>query len=106
RLGDLYGRRRMFTLGLALFTLASAACGVAPSAETLVLARIVQGLAAALLAPQVLAMLGIVYGGSERARAFTAYGLVLGLAAVGGQLIGGLLIRADMAGLGWRTCFL
>lgn len=106
RLGDLYGRRRMFAIGLALFTLTSAACGLAPSATILVIARVVQGLAASLLSPQVLAMLGIVYTGEDRTRAFTVYGLVLGLAAVGGQLIGGVLIAANIAGLDWRTCFL
>lgn len=106
RLGDLYGRRRMFVLGLMLFILTSAACGLAPTAAALVLARVLQGVAAALLAPQALAMLGILYTGEDRTRAFTAYGLTLGLAAVLGQLIGGLLIRADVAGLGWRACFL
>lgn len=106
RLGDLYGRRRMFALGLALFTLTSATCGVAPNPEVLVLARVLQGAAAALLSPQVLAIVGIVYTGEDRARAFTAYGLALGIAAVGGQLIGGLLIQSDIAGLGWRSCFL
>lgn len=106
RLGDLYGRRRMFALGLALFTLTSAACGLAPTPETLVLARVAQGFAAALLSPQGLALLGLAYSGAERARAFTVYGVVLGLAAVCGQLIGGLLIQADVAGMSWRACFL
>jgi EmrB/QacA subfamily drug resistance transporter len=106
RLGDLYGRRRVLTLALALFTVASAACGLAPSAAFLVSARIVQGVAAALLTPQVLAVLGTAYAGEARARAFNAYGLTLGLAAVFGQLIGGLLIRADLFGLDWRACFL
>jgi len=106
RLGDLYGRRRLFALGLALFTLTSAACGLAPTTAVLILGRVGQGLAAALIAPQVLAILGVVYTGERRSRAFTAYGLALGLAAVGGQLIGGLLIQADLAGLGWRSCFL
>lgn len=106
RLGDLYGRRRVFMLGLALFTLASAACGLAPTPTLLVIARVAQGLAAALLSPQILAMLGIVYTGADRARAFTVYGLALGLAAISGQLIGGLLIAANIVGLGWRTCFL
>lgn len=105
RLGDLYGRRRLFTLGLALFTLSSAACGLAPTAATLVIARVVQGLAAAVLGPQGLAMLGVNYTGEDRARAFTMYGLALGLAAVCGQLIGGLLIAVDVAGLDWRVCF-
>ncbi|MGZ3715565.1 MAG: MFS transporter [Ktedonobacterales bacterium] len=106
RLGDLYGRRRLFALGLALFILASIACGLAPTSAVLVLARVAQGIAAALLSPQVLAILCIVYTGDDRARAFTVYGLVLGIAAVSGQLIGGLLIQANVAGLGWRTCFL
>jgi len=106
RLGDLYGRRRLFALGLALFTLTSAASGLAPTPELLVLARVAQGLAAALLSPQVLALLGLVYTGAERARAFILYGVTLGLAAASGQLIGGLLIQADVAGLGWRACFL
>ncbi|RSZ43065.1 MFS transporter [Variovorax beijingensis] len=106
RLGDLLGRRRMFMLGLLLFTLASAACGLAPNAELLVAARVLQGLAGALLQPQVLAMIGLAYTGESRARAFAAYGLTLGLSATLGQLVGGLLIHADLAGLGWRSCFL
>lgn len=106
RLGDLFGRRRMFMLGLLLFTLASAACGFAPNAELLVAARVLQGLAGALLQPQVLAMIGLTYTGEDRARAFAAYGLTLGLGATLGQLVGGLLIHADLAGLGWRSCFL
>lgn len=106
RLGDLFGRRRMFMLGLLLFTLASAACGFAPNAELLVAARVLQGLAGALLQPQVLAMIGLAYTGEDRARAFAAYGLTLGLGATLGQLVGGVLIHADLAGLGWRSCFL
>jgi len=106
RLGDLYGRRRMYALGLGLFTLASAACGLAPNVGVLVAGRVVQGAAAALLMPQVLAIINTVYTGSRRARAFSAYGIAVGLGAVFGQLIGGLLIRADVAGLGWRSIFL
>jgi EmrB/QacA subfamily drug resistance transporter len=106
RLGDMHGRRRVFAIGVALFTLASAACGLAPGASTLVAARIAQGIAGALLQPQVLAMLGLLYTGPLRARAFAAYGLALGLGAASGQVIGGLLIHADWAGLGWRSCFL
>ena len=106
RLGDIHGRRRLFMIGIGLFTLASAACGLAPSAEWLVAARVVQGMAAALLQPQVLAMLGTLFGGAHRQRAFAAYGLTLGIAAAGGQLIGGLLIDANLAQLGWRSCFL
>ncbi len=106
RLGDIHGRRRVFVLGLAAFTLASAACGLAPSAAWLILARTAQGIGAALLAPQVLAILGTTYVGADRPRAFAAYGVVLGLASACGQVIGGLLIQADILGLGWRACFL
>ncbi|MER7766085.1 MFS transporter [Kitasatospora sp. NPDC096140] len=106
RLGDRYGRRRVFGLGLALFTLASAGCGFAPTAAALVGARVVQGLSAALMGPQVLAILRTAFSGAAQARAFARYGLTMGVGAVFGQLIGGLLIRADLFGLGWRSCFL
>jgi EmrB/QacA subfamily drug resistance transporter len=106
RLGDQHGRRRMFSLGLALFTAASAACGLALSPTALVAARLVQGVAAALLSPQVLSIIGVTYTGADRVRALSVYGIVLGLAAVGGQLVGGVLVQADVAGLGWRSCFL
>ncbi|WP_406091266.1 MFS transporter [Streptomyces sp. NBC_01013] len=106
RLGDIYGRRRMFSLGIALFTLASIACGLAPTATTLIVARVVQGAAAALLSPQVLAIIRTAYAGPERIGAINAYALTMGLAAVFGQLIGGVLIHADLFGLGWRACFL
>ncbi|MEV4218644.1 MFS transporter [Nonomuraea sp. NPDC049725] len=106
RLGDLFGRRRVFAIGLALFTLASLACGLAPDAATLIAARVAQGLAAAALTPQVLAILRTAYSGAAQARALNAYALTMGLAAVFGQLIGGMLIQADLFGLGWRACFL
>jgi EmrB/QacA subfamily drug resistance transporter len=106
RLGDEFGRRRMYVVGLVSFTLASLACGVAPSPTTLVLARVVQGAAGALVMPQVLSIIGVTYRGDDYARALSAYGVALGLAAVGGQLIGGALVQTDVAGLGWRGCFL
>ena len=106
RLGDIHGRRRIFMLGIALFVIASALCGLAPTAAVLVVARIAQGASGALLLPQVTAMLGGLYSGEQRARAFAAYGLALGLGAASGQLIGGALIHADVGGLGWRSCFL
>lgn len=106
RLGDLYGRRRMFTIGLVLFTLTSTACGLAPSAAFLVIARVLQGGAGAMMTPQVLAILGTVYAGGRRARAFAAYGMTMGIAGVLGQLLGGLLIQADIAGSSWRGIFL
>src|ERR1700760_3719421 len=106
RLGDRSGRRRVFVLGLAVFTLASAGCGIAPSATVLVVARIVQGVGAAMLLPNVLALIGALYDGPDRLRALSAYGMVMGLAAAGGQLLGGALLAANPAGLGWRTVFL
>ncbi|MEV8636135.1 MFS transporter [Streptosporangium sp. NPDC051023] len=106
RLGDVFGRRRMFALGLALFTLASIACGLAPDAATLVTARVAQGAAAAVLSPQVLAVIRTAYSGPAQAKAINAYALTMGMAAVFGQLIGGVLIQADLFGLGWRACFL
>jgi EmrB/QacA subfamily drug resistance transporter len=105
RLGDQIGRRRMFSLGLALFTLASVACAAAPNAAVLVVSRLAQGLSAALLSPSVLSIIGVVFTGGRRIRAISVYGMVMGLAAVGGQLIGGVLIQADVAGLGWRSVF-
>jgi EmrB/QacA subfamily drug resistance transporter len=106
RLGDDLGRRRVYAVGLALFTLASLACGLAPSPTTLVLARIAQGVAGAIVMPQVLAIVGVTYRGPDYVRAMSLYGLALGLAAVGGQVIGGALVETDLAGLGWRSCFL
>ncbi len=106
RLGDRHGRRRMFALGLGLFTLSSAACGFAPTAEVLIAGRLAQGAAGALLMPNVLSIIGVLYDGVDRARALAAYGMTMGLAAVSGQLIGGVLVQANVAGLGWRSCFL
>ncbi|GAA2267483.1 MULTISPECIES: MFS transporter [Kitasatospora] len=106
RLGDLYGRRRLFVIGLTLFTLASAGCGLATSANLLILARMAQGVAAALLFPQVLSIINVTYTGEDRPKAFMGFGMTIGLASVSGQVIGGLLIQADVLGLGWRSCFL
>ncbi|OLZ63378.1 MFS transporter [Streptomyces sp. IMTB 2501] len=106
RLGDLYGRRKVFSIGLGLFTLASLACGIAPNMAELIVARAVQGAAAALVIPQVLGILTTAYAGKARVAAFNAYGITLGASAVFGQLIGGLLIKADIFGWDWRTIFL
>ncbi|MFC4908892.1 MFS transporter [Actinomadura gamaensis] len=105
RLGDLYGRRRMFALGLAVFTLASAACAESSTAGALIAGRVAQGIGAALLMPQVLGIVNTVYTGPARAKAFNAYGIAMGFGGVFGQLIGGVLIKADVAGLGWRAIF-
>jgi EmrB/QacA subfamily drug resistance transporter len=106
RLGDRIGRRRTFSVGLGLFTLASAGCGVAGSPTALVLGRLLQGAGAALLMPNVLSIIGVSFSGPDLPRALGVYGLVMGLAAASGQLIGGVLVQADIAGLGWRSCFL
>jgi EmrB/QacA subfamily drug resistance transporter len=106
RLGDRLGRVRVFTLGLALFTLASAGCGLAGTPEVLVMSRLAQGCASALLMPNVLSIIGVLYAGADRVKALAAYGMSMGFAAVSGQLIGGILVQANPGGLGWRSCFL
>src|SRR6266568_5094526 len=106
RIGDQIGRRRTFSIGLGLFTLTSVACGLAPNPPLLIAARLLQGLAAALISPNVLAIIGVTYQGPDRVRAMPVYGMVMGFAAAGAQLIGGALVQADIAGLGWRTVFL
>lgn len=105
RLGDAFGRRRLYSYGLAAFTLTSALCGVSPTIEFLVVARLLQGAAAAMLVPQVLATIQATTEGQTRARAISLYGATAGLAAVAGQILGGLLISLDIAGLGWRSVF-
>ncbi len=105
RLGDQFGRRRVFALGMAVFVVTSAACALAPDPAVLVAGRVAQGVGAALMAPNILSILGVVYTGPDRVRAISVYGMVLGLAATSGQLIGGVLIRSDLAGLGWRAIF-
>ncbi|WP_433203953.1 MFS transporter [Dactylosporangium sp. CS-047395] len=106
RLGDLYGRRRVLAIGLAVFTAASGLCGLAPNAGALIAGRVLQGVGAALLMPQTLAILRTAVAPAEQPRAFSRYALTLGLGAVLGQVVGGVLIRADLFGLDWRACFL
>jgi MFS family permease len=107
RLGDLYGRKRCFLIGMAGFSLASLGCGVAGSPADLVVARIFQGFAAAVLLPQVLGSIRALFQ-DERAlaRAMSAYGIMMGMAAAIGQFSGGALIQWNPAGLGWRAIFL
>ncbi|OCW57147.1 MFS transporter [Hoeflea olei] len=106
RLGDMLGRRRIFLLGVGAFTLASTLCGLAPSIETLIAARFAQGVGGAMMTPQTLAIAQVIFPPRERAAAFALFGVTSGLAAVLGPLIGGLLINADLMGLGWRPIFL
>lgn len=106
RLGDLYGRGRMFFLGLLGFAAASTLCGLAWSPWTLVAGRALQGVTAALMAPQALASVQAIFPESEKPLALSLYGAVFGLAAVIGQALGGVLISLDLLGLGWRAIFL
>jgi len=106
RLGDRLGRRRVFLAGMAAFTAASVLCGVAPSAWSLIAFRVAQGLAAALMFPQVLAAIQAGFEGSDRQRALGFLGAVVGAAGAVGQIVGGSLLAADIAGLGWRPIFL
>ncbi|MEQ1769307.1 MAG: DHA2 family efflux MFS transporter permease subunit [Devosia sp.] len=106
RLGDIVGRTHMFLIGVAAFTIASAACGLAPSIEWLIAARVLQGFAGAIMTPQVLAIAQVTFPPEEKGQAFSLFGLAASLAAVSGPLLGGLLIGADLGGLDWRPIFL
>lgn len=106
RLGDILGQREMFIAGVAVFTFGSALCGLAPSMGMLVLARVVQAVGGAMMTPQTLAIVPVLFAPKERGAAFALVGLSAGLAAVTGPIAGGLLIGADIWGLGWRPIFL
>jgi MFS family permease len=105
RLGDIYGTRNVFIAGVAGFTVTSLWCGLAQSGPELIAARLAQGATAALMVPQVLATIHLLFADAARARAFGIYGIVLGLAGATGFLLGGLLVTLDLAGLGWRAVF-
>jgi EmrB/QacA subfamily drug resistance transporter len=106
RLGDIYGRRRMFLLGVAGFALASLLCGLAPTSGTLVAARLLQGGCAALMIPQGFGIIRSAFGPDEVGKAFALFGPVIGLSAVLGPVLGGVLVEADLLGTGWRSIFL
>jgi EmrB/QacA subfamily drug resistance transporter len=111
RLGDSYGRKRMFLYGMLGFTIASAACGAAPDALTLICSRVVQGVCSGLMFPQVLGIIQVVFGGqrgeegSRRTKAIGFYGATIGLATILGPVTGGGLIDLNIAGAGWRSIF-
>jgi MFS family permease len=105
RLGDIYGTRNVFLAGVFGFTLTSLWCGLAQTGPELILARLAQGATAALMVPQVLATLHLLFSDASRGRAFGIYGMVLGLAGAAGFLLGGILVTSDLAGLGWRAVF-
>lgn len=106
RLGDAFGRRRLMILGVIGFGAASLLCGLAPTGGALVAARIVQGATAALMLPQAMATIQAATAGPQRARAMGLFGAVVGLAMAFGQILGGLMVGADIAGTGWRSVFL
>ncbi|TFF17628.1 MFS transporter [Jiella endophytica] len=106
RLGDVVGRKLMFLLGVAGFTVASMLCGVSPTIDVLVVARALQGLTGAMMMPQVLALVQVTFPPQERGFAFSFFGVTAGLASVAGPLAGGALISADLYDLAWRPIFL
>ena len=106
RLGDIFGHRRMFLSGLALFTLASLGCGLATSSGMLIALRFIQGAGAAVMIPQVLSLIQRSYTGTARARPMRLYAAVLAGGAVAGQVIGGVMVSADLLGSTWRPVFL
>jgi MFS family permease len=107
RLGDRLGHRRVFLYGVAGFTLTSLLCGLAPSAELLIVARFLQGATAAFMAPQVLSIIrATVHDTEQRAKAVGVYGVVIGLGVISGIAGGGILVDLDLAGLGWRPVLL
>ncbi|GAA1677249.1 MFS transporter [Fodinicola feengrottensis] len=106
RLGDILGRKRIFQLGVAGFVIASLCCAFAPTAGLLIAARAVQGAAAAVVIPQTIGLIRAMFDGTEMARALGSIGPVMGLAAVCGPLLGGVLTHADLFGSSWRMVFL
>jgi EmrB/QacA subfamily drug resistance transporter len=106
RLGDLFGRRRMFLVGIVGFTVSSAICAAAPTTSVLITARITQGAFGALLIPQGFGMLKEVFDDKELAKAFAFFGPVMGLSAIAAPILGGALTDGNLFGLGWRAIFL
>jgi EmrB/QacA subfamily drug resistance transporter len=106
RLGDIYGRKRLFLIGVSGFTVASALCGFAQSPAMLVGSRIFQGAMGALMYPQALSVTQVEFSQKERGAAFGITGAVIGLATISGPLLGGLLIAGNLFGLDWRPIFL
>ncbi|MFJ9057280.1 MFS transporter [Streptomyces sp. NPDC102409] len=106
RLGDRYGQRRLFLIGMSGFTLASAACGLAGGSGVMISARILQGAFGALLIPQGMAIITRHFTPDMRRTSFNLFGPLLGIATIGGPVLAGFVIDADFAGLSWRPIFL
>jgi EmrB/QacA subfamily drug resistance transporter len=106
RLGDIFGRKRLFLIGVTGFTIMSALCGAAQSPGMLIACRVVQGAMGAIMVPQVLAVIQVIFPPAERIKALAGFGVTAGLGTVSGPLIGGLLIQHNLFGLDWRPIFL
>jgi len=106
RLGDRFGHGRAFRAGLVAFTAASLLCGLAPTTGTLIAFRLAQGVGAALMMPQVMSLIQRNFAGPARARALSLYSAVIACGSVIGQVLGGVLVSADLFGTGWRPVFL
>ncbi|MFJ7998618.1 MFS transporter [Streptomyces sp. NPDC096310] len=106
RLGDIYGRKRLFLIGISGFTVASALCGFAAGPEMLVGSRLLQGAMAALMVPQVLSIIHVTFPAHERGKVFGLFGAIVGLGSVSGPLLGALLTQWNLFGLEWRPIFL
>jgi EmrB/QacA subfamily drug resistance transporter len=106
RLGDAHGRKRLFLIGVTGFTIMSALCGAAQSPGALIACRVVQGAMGAIMIPQVLAVIQVIFPPAERIKALAAFGVTAGLGTVSGPLLGGLLTQHNLFGLGWRPIFL
>ena len=106
RMGDVFGKRQMFVAGVTVFTLGSALCGMAGSINLLIFARMFQALGGAMMTPQILAMVPILFLPKERGAVFALFGLTAGMASVAGPPLAGVLIHADLWALGWRPIFL
>src|SRR6185312_3068952 len=106
RLGDIFGRKRMFLIGVAGFTVMSALCGAATGPGMLIACRVAQGAMGAIMVPQVLAVIQVSFPPRERIKALAGFGVTAGLGTVSGPLLGGLLIAHNLFGWDWRTIFL
>jgi EmrB/QacA subfamily drug resistance transporter len=106
RLGDMFGRRRLFLVGSAGFTLMSAACAAAPSPSVLIAFRVLQGGSGALMIPQGFGMLKEVFAEEEMGRVFGAFGPIMGLSMLAAPILAGVLVEANLWGTGWRLVFL
>lgn len=106
RWGDIFSYKRMFMIGMGLFTVASLFCGIAQTGSQLVVVRLIQGVGAALMVPQVVAFITVTFPPPERPKALSWFGATIGLAVVAAQILGGVLLSADVASLGWRVIFL